>query len=75
MVLVLHAFLGDNILDHRLAGIELQLSKQQKKSESTSHRNYGGLNLDNFRKEFNNSNTRQRQSRSIYRRWNDKGTR
>ena len=30
---VLHAFLGEYILDHRLAGIELQLRKQQEKSE------------------------------------------
>ena len=29
---VLHAFLGDYISDCRLAGIELQLRKQQKKS-------------------------------------------
>ena len=34
---------------------ELQLRKQQEKSESTSHRNYRGLNLDDFRKEFNNN--------------------
>ena len=48
---VLHAFKGDYILDHRLA----ELRTQQKKAESTSHRNYKGLNLDNFRKEFNNN--------------------
>ena len=30
-VKVLHAFLGDYISDHRLAGIELQLKKQQEK--------------------------------------------
>ena len=53
VVKVLHAFLGDYISDHRLAGLELQLRKQRKKSESISHRNYRGLNLDNFRKEFN----------------------
>ena len=53
-VKVLHAFIGDYILDHRIVGIELHLRKQQEKSESTSHRNYRGLNLDNFRKEFNN---------------------
>ena len=41
-------------MDHRLAGIELQLRKQQEKSESTSHRDCRGLNLDNLRKEFNN---------------------
>ena len=52
---VLHAFLGDYKLNHRLPGIELQLRKQQKKSESTSHRNYRGLNLDTFRKEFSNN--------------------
>ena len=52
---VLHTFLGDYILYHRLAGIDLQLRKQQKKSESTSHRNYRGLNLGKFRKEFNNN--------------------
>ena len=55
VVKVLHAFLGDYILDHRLAGIELQLRKQQKKSELTSYRNYRGFNLDNFRKELNNN--------------------
>ena len=33
---VLHAFLGDYISDHRLAGIELQLRKKQGKSEATS---------------------------------------
>ena len=55
MIKVLHTFLGDYISHHRLAGIELQLRKQQGKSESTSHRNYRGLNPDNFRKEFNNN--------------------
>ena len=55
MIKVLHAFLVDYISDHRLAGIELQLRKQQEKSESTSHRNYRGLNLDNLRREFNNN--------------------
>ena len=52
---VIYAFLGDCILDHRQAVIELQLRKQQERSESTSHRNYRGLNLDNFRKEFNSN--------------------
>ena len=52
---VLHAFLGDYMSDHRLAGIELQIRKQQEKSGSTSHRNYRGLNLGNFGKEFNNN--------------------
>ena len=54
-VKVLHVFLGDYISDHRLAGIEVHLRKQQEKSESTSHRNYRGLNLDDFRKAFNNN--------------------
>ena len=35
--------------------MELQLRNQQEKSESTSHRNCRGLNLDSFRKEFNNN--------------------
>ena len=52
---VLHAFLGDYISDHRLARIELQIRKQQEKSQSTSNRNYRGLNQDNFMKEFNKS--------------------
>ena len=47
---VLHVFLGDYISNHRLAGIELQLRKQQEKPESPSQRYYRGLNLDNFRK-------------------------
>ena len=54
VIQVPHAFQGDYIFGPRLAGIELQLRKQQEKSESTSHRNYRGLNLYNFRKEFNN---------------------
>ena len=49
VIKVLHAFLWDYISDHRLAGIELQLRKQQEQSESTSHRNYIGLNLENFK--------------------------
>ena len=40
VIKVLHAFFGDYISDHRLAGIELQLRKQQEKSESTSRRNF-----------------------------------
>ena len=54
-VKVLHAFLGNYMSDCRLAGIELQQRKQQKKSESTSHRNYRDLNPDNIRKEFSNN--------------------
>ena len=49
-------------MDLRLAGIELQLRKQQEKSESTSHRNYRGLNLDNYRKEFNNNRILEKDS-------------
>ena len=55
VIKVLHAFLGDYTSHHRVAGIELQLRKQLEKSESTSHRNHRGLNLNNFRKEFNNN--------------------
>ena len=54
VVKVLHAFLGDYISNHRLAGIELQLRKQWE-NQSTRHRNYRGLNVDNFMKEFNNN--------------------
>ena len=35
VIKVLHAFLGDYISGHRLAGIELQLRKQHENSEST----------------------------------------
>ena len=39
VIKVLHAFLGDYISDQGLAGIELQLRKEQENTESTNHRN------------------------------------
>ena len=59
---VLPAFLEHYIWDYRLDGIELQVRKQQEKSESTSHRNYRGLNLDNFGEAFNNNRILEKDS-------------
>ena len=52
---VLHAFIGNFILDHRLFGVVLQLRKQFEKSESPRHRNFKAFNLEAFTCEFNNN--------------------
>ena len=45
---VLHAFIGNFISDRTLVGVELQIRKQYKKSESARHRNFKALHLEAF---------------------------
>ena len=52
---VLHAYIGNFKSDYRLAGVELQLRKQYKKSESGRHRNCKAFDLEAFTSEFNNN--------------------
>ena len=52
---VLHAVIGNFLSDHSLIGVELQLRKQYKKSESARHRNFKAFNLEAFTSECNNN--------------------
>ena len=54
---VLHAFIGNFILDHKLVEVELQLRKvrkQYKKLASARHRNFKAFDLEAFTSKFNN---------------------
>ena len=54
-VKVLHSFMGNFILNHRVVGVELEIRKQLEKHQPTKHRNYKEFNLNSFTQEFNNN--------------------
>ena len=54
-VRVIHSFIGNFISYHGVVGIALEIRKQLEKCQSTKHRNYKDLNLNNFSQVFNNS--------------------
>ena len=54
-VKVLHSFIGNFILDHRVVGIELEIRKKLEKHQYTRCRNDKKFNLNSFIQEFNNN--------------------
>ena len=54
-VRVIHSSIGNFISDHGIVGIEVEIKKQLEKHQSSKHRNYRDLNLNNFSQVFNNN--------------------
>ena len=61
---VLHAFIGNVILDHRLVGVELQL-RSNMKNQSARHRNFKAFDIETFTSKFNNNRIIQQTSLEV----------